>query len=286
MQILYSNSKAGVSSYVAIFENLWRQAELYNQLKEAHDQLKRRDKMQEDFINIAAHELRTPIQPILGLAQVIRDNTKDPKQYELLDITIRNAKRLQQLTEDILNVTKIESQSLNLNKERFSLKNIISNAIDDIMTNIQSTSSFSAITANSNNTIKLVYDKPQDIFIYADKGRIGQVISNLLDNAVKFTKDGGTINITVEKKEKREEQTNNQQQQIVVNIKDTGTGIDSQIFPRLFTKFATKSQIRGTGLGLFICKGIIEAHGGKIWAENNADGKGAIFSFSLPLINK
>ncbi len=282
----YSNSKAGVSSYVAIFENLWRQAELYNQLKEAHDQLKRRDKMQEDFINIAAHELRTPIQPILGLAQVIRDNTKDPKQYELLDITIRNAKRLQQLTEDILNVTKIESQSLNLNKERFSLKNIISNAIDDIMTNIQSTSSFSAITANSNNTIKLVYDKPQDIFIYADKGRIGQVISNLLDNAVKFTKDGGTINITVEKKEKREEQTNNQQQQIVVNIKDTGTGIDSQIFPRLFTKFATKSQIRGTGLGLFICKGIIEAHGGKIWAENNADGKGAIFSFSLPLINK
>ena len=278
----YSNSKAGVASYVAIFENLWRQAELYNQLKEAHEQLKRRDKMQEEFINIAAHELRTPIQPILGLTQVLRCNTQDPKQSELLDITLRNAKRLQQLTEDILNVTKIESQSLNLNKERFSLKNIISNAIDDITTNIQSSSS---TTTKDNTTIKLLYHQPQNVFIYADKGRIAQVISNLLDNAVKFTKDGGTISIGVEKKEEGE--NNNQQQleqQIVVSIKDTGTGIDSQIFPRLFTKFATKSQTRGTGLGLFISKGIIEAHGGKIWAENNTDGKGATFSFSLPVL--
>jgi two-component system, OmpR family, sensor histidine kinase VicK len=272
----YSNSKAGVSSYVAIFENLWKQTELYYQLKEAHEQLKTHDKMQEEFINIAAHELRTPIQPILGLTQVLRCNIKDPKQCELLDITIRNAKRLQRLTEDILNVTKIESQSLNLTKVRFNLNDVISNAIDDIMTNIQSSST--TIT-NNNGAINLVYHQPQDIFIYADKGRISQVVSNLLDNAVKFTKDGGIITVVVENRD------DNNHQQIVISVKDQGTGIDSQIFPRLFTKFATKSQTRGTGLGLFICKGIVEAHGGKIWAENNPDGKGATFSFSLPLAN-
>jgi two-component system, OmpR family, sensor histidine kinase VicK len=273
----YSNSKAGVSSYVAIFENLWKQTELYDQLKEAHEQLKTHDKMQEEFINIAAHELRTPIQPILGLTQVLRCNIKDPKQCELLDITIRNAKRLQRLTEDILNVTKIESQSLNLNKERFNLKDVISNAIDDIMTNMQSSST--TITNNNNGAINLVYHQPQDVFIYADKGRISQVVSNLLDNAVKFTKDGDIITVIIENRD------NNNQQQIVISVNDEGTGIDSQIFRRLFTKFATKSQTRGTGLGLFICKGIVEAHGGKIWAENNPDGKGATFSFSLPLVN-
>ena len=105
------------------------------------------------------------------------------------------------------------------------------------------------------------------------------MVSNVLDNAVKFTKDGGIITVVVENRD------DNNQQQIVISVKDQGTGIDSQIFPRLFTKFATKSQTRGTGLGLFICKGIVEAHGGKLWAENNPDGKGATFSFSLPLVN-
>ena len=135
----YSNSKAGVASYIAIFENLWKQTELYEQLKEskkqlelAYEQLKRHDKMQEEFINIAAHELRTPIQPILGLTQVVRSNTKDAKQCELLDATIRNARRLQQLTEDILDVTKIEGHSLSLNKEQFNMNDVITNVINDI----------------------------------------------------------------------------------------------------------------------------------------------------------
>jgi signal transduction histidine kinase len=151
------------------------------------------------------------------------------------------------------------------------------------MTNIQSSSTIDITNNNNNNNnngaINLVYHQPQDVFIYADKGRISQVVSNLLDNAVKFTKDGGIITVVAEKRD------DNNQQQIVISVKDQGTAIDSQIFPRLFTKFATKSQTRGTGLGLFICKGIVEAHGGKIWAENNPDGKGAIFSFSLPLVN-
>ena len=236
------------------------------------------DRMQREFIDVAAHELRTPIQPIISLSEMVLYKSKDLEQSKLLEVINRNAKRLHRLTEDILDATKIESQSLNLNKQQFNLKDVITYAIDDIMTNkVFSTSP----KTNNNHTVQLFYHNPQHVFVYADKGRISQVISNLLNNAVKFTKDGGSITVTVEKEEEKK-YTN---QQILVAIKDTGIGIDPQIMPRLFTKFATKSQTRGTGLGLFICKGIIEAHGGNIWAENNRDGKGAIFSFSLPVNN-
>ncbi|MFL6432084.1 MAG: ATP-binding protein, partial [Nitrososphaeraceae archaeon] len=281
----YSNSKAGVLSYVSIFENLWKQSELYEQLmkaheqlKEAHEQLKIHDKMQKEFINIAAHELRTPIQPILSLSEVVLNNMKDIKQAKLLEVINRNGKRLQRLTEDILDVTKIESQSLNLKREYFNLNDVITNAIDDTMAN-----KVLLKAENKNNcAIKLLYT-PQKVFVNADKARISQVILNLLDNAVKFTRDsGGTITVILEKKE---DESNNNGQHVIISIKDTGKGIDPDIFPRLFTKFATKSE-KGTGLGLFICKGIIEAHGGKIWAQNNSDGKGATFSFSLPIVNK
>ena len=271
----HSNSKAGVLSYVAIFENLWKQSELYEQLK-IHD------KMQKEFINIAAHELRTPVQPILGLSEIVLQNTKDVEQAKLLEVINRNAKRLQRLTEDILDVTKIESQSLNLNKEQFNLNDVITSAIDDITTNKIISSSY----PKTKNPIINLKCNSQDIFVYADKGRISQVISNLLNNAVKFTKDEeGIITVMIEKKdhEKEEEQHNNQE--IAVSIQDTGQGIDPQIFPRLYTKFVTKSET-GTGLGLFICKGIIEAHCGRLWAQNNSNGKGATFSFSLPIANK
>jgi signal transduction histidine kinase len=266
----YSNSKAGVASYVAIFENLWRQTELYTQLKQANEQLKIHDKMQEEFINIAAHELRTPIQPILGLTQVIRSEVKDYRQRELLDVTIRNAKRLQRLADDILDVTRIESQSLNLKKEAFNLNDIIVNAIDDIVTNKDS-------LKIKKNLIKLMYHH-QDVIVQADKGRIIQVISNLLNNAIKFT-EKGTISIGLERK-------GDDNREVLISVKDPGQGINPEILPKLFTKFATKSKSKsesetGTGLGLFISKSIVEGHGGKIWAENNADGKGATFYFSL-----
>jgi signal transduction histidine kinase len=265
----YSNSKPIALSYASIFENLWIQTELYEQLK-IHD------RMQNEFINIAAHELRTPIQPILSLAELAYSKTKveDAELSQLLQVIFRNAKRLHRLTEDILDVTKIESQSLYLNKEQFNLNDIVTTAIEDIMTNRLSSSSKA-----KHHAIKLLHHQPQDVFIYADKGRISQVISNLLDNAVKFTKVGGTIIVVVENKEG---EGHNNNQQVLVRIKDTGTGIDSQIMPRLFTKFAAKSET-GTGLGLFISKGIVEAHGGRIWAENNKDGRGATFAFSLPI---
>jgi len=259
----YSNSKAGVLSYVAIFENLWAQSNLY-------EQLKRHDKMQKEFINIAAHELRTPIQPILGLTENLLSHAKDIEQAKLLEVVNRNARRLKRLTEDILDVTKIESQSLHLKKERFNLNHLVENSLEDMMTNKQSSHKI------EKNLIKLQYHQAQDVFVEADKGRISQVIHNLLDNAVKFT-NIGTISISTQLKKEDDKDD------VVVTVKDTGSGIDPEIFPRLFTKFATKSETIGTGLGLFISRSIVEAHGGRIWAENNTDGKGATFYFSLPL---
>ena len=224
--------------------------------------------MQKEFINIAAHELRGPIQPILGLTQVVRFKMKDTELQKLQDVVIRNAKRLQRLTDDILDVTKIESNLLHLNKEVFNLNDLIFRIIDDDKSQIDS------------KDIKLIYqdssnsDDNNIIIVQADKYRLNQVISNLISNSIKFTNKGGTIFITT----KREKDN----KAIIISIKDTGIGIDPEIMPRLFTRFASKS-FQGTGLGLYISKSIIEAHGGRIWATNNTDGKGAIFTFSLPL---
>jgi signal transduction histidine kinase len=175
-----------------------------------------------------------------------------------------------------LDVTRIESNNLILKKETLNLNDIISNAISDTMNHIiVKENKESSIKLELTNSVKWKVDEDEEVnalaIVEADKDRISQVISNLLANAVKFTNEGA-IRVAAEK--------NNGE--ILVSIKDTGTGIDPEILPRLFTKFTTKSNT-GTGLGLFISKSIVEAHGGKIWAENNADGKGATFYFSLPL---
>jgi signal transduction histidine kinase len=230
----------------------------------ANERLKIHHKMQQDFINVAAHELRTPIQPILGMAQLLRQKLKDPQYNDYLDVLTRNASRLQRLAEDILDVQKIESQILQLNKERFDLHDLISSIVKDYKNQLQK---------EKKDRIELLYQLciPEAIIVYADKNRVTQVISNLLSNAIKFTKKG-TVRVTEEVKDGK----------ALVSIKDTGQGIDPEIMPRLFDKFASRS-FQGTGIGLFICKGIIEAHGGKIWAENPADGKGATFHFTLPI---
>jgi two-component system, OmpR family, sensor histidine kinase VicK len=256
----YSNSKPIALSYASIFESLWKQAELYEQLK-VHN------KMQKEFINIAAHELRTPIQPILSLSELLRSKISDnnDEQKELLDTIIRNAKRLQRLADDILDVTKIESQSLQLKKERFNITQMILNALADYRRNDTN-------KEGEKEKIKVVVAFKEDIFVEADRDRLNQVICNLISNAFKFTEEEGIVSITAEKKDN----------QILISIKDSGAGIDQEILPILFSKFVSKS-FSGTGLGLFISRNIIEAHGGKIWAENNLDEKGARFSFSLPL---
>ena len=234
-------------------------------LESANEQLKVHANMQNEFINIAAHELRTPIQPILGLSETLKSEIKDNEQLALINVISRNAKRLRRLTENILDVTRIESKSLKLHKEQFNLNDVIVNTINYITAN--------KYFNNKKDDIKILYDSDIDISLKADKERLSQVIFNLLSNAIKFTNgEGGKISVIAEKKDN----------QLIVSIKDRGTGIDPEILPRLFTKFATKS-FEGTGLGLFISKSIIEAHGGKIWAENNSNGKGATFSLSLPI---
>jgi two-component system, OmpR family, sensor histidine kinase VicK len=263
--VSYSNSKVAVYSSKSFFELLWNEHIQYERLKES-------DKMKDEFINVAAHELRTPIQPILSLTEVLRSKIKDIQQQELLDIIIRNAKRSQQLTNDILDVTKIESHSLNLKKEPFNLNDIITNVIDDIMTNRDP---LIWSQKNDNKEIMKISYQPQHIFVEADKARITQVISNLLNNAVKFTEEkGGDIYISTE----------NIDNQVLISVKDSGNGIDPEILPKLFSKFTSKSY-QGTGLGLFISKSIVEAHGGRIWAINNTHGKGATFTFSIPVNN-
>ena len=251
------------------------------QLVLANEKLNLQSKIQKEFINISAHELRTPIVPIITLSELLYDKIKQEnqnqdnisnenkkKQEEFLQVILRNAYRLYQLTQDILDVTKIESKILKLNMEKLKLNDVIENLVNDYNENILREK------RNVGYEVKIVYEPIKDtIFVNADKTRIIQVFSNLINNALKFTQEG---NIIISMKKITDDQL------VMVSIKDTGSGIDPEIFPRLFTKFATKSD-EGTGLGLYICKNIVEAHGGKIWAENNENGIGATFYFTLPI---
>ena len=254
---MYSNSKSTVSSYVSIFETFWEQTELYEKLK-VHD------KMQKEFINVAAHELRTPVQPILGLSEVLLSKKGNIEDYfDLVSAINRNAKRLQHLTEDILDVTRIESNTLILHKEEVDVCEKISNVIDDIKDQI-----------NDPGKLRVVFYQPKNpVYVSADKTRLYQVIANLLNNAIKFTREG-TISINVEDKENS---------QVTISVIDTGAGISPEIAPRLFTKFVTTSDA-GTGLGLYLSKSIVDAHGGKMWAHNNPGKVGATFGFTFPKI--
>lgn len=255
---VYSNRSNTVSFFKSVFELLWNERML-------NEQLKLHDKMQKEFINIASHEMKTPTQAILGMSGLLQYYPE--KKDELIEIIRRNAKRLQTLTNDILDVTRIESQTLQLEKERFNIYGLLSDVIKDYTERIKS----------DNKNIELLYEQQNincPILVEGDKGRINQVLSNLLNNALKFTDEG---QIVVDAHE------SNNKKDIIVSIIDTGSGINNDIFTKLFSKFATKSS-QGTGLGLFISKSIIEAHGGKIWAKNNKD-RGSTFMFTLPITN-
>ena len=262
--VIFSNNKASVESSKSFFELLWNERIQQEKLKE-YDKLKEADKMKTEFINVAAHELRSPIQPILGLSELLINQQGNIEQYhDLLNAINRNAKRLQQLTENILDVSKIESHTLELHKEKVNINEKIRKVINDVKCQI-----------HNSDKLKIVFLEPEnDIYLEADRIRLYQTIANLLTNAIKFTK-GGTIAISAD--------VNHYNNELIVTVKDSGESIHPSIMPRLFTKFATTSNM-GTGLGLFISKSIVEAHGGRIWAENNTDGKGATFAFSLPLL--
>jgi signal transduction histidine kinase len=294
------------SMIVTMRDHIKRQNQLTKQLESANEELKQKDRLKDEFINIAAHELRTPIQPILGLSEVIRSRrsgagsskmNREGGGEEFIDIIIRNAKRLQSLSENILDITKFETGTLKLNKEKFNINQKIRNVINDIKL--------------KENVIQISFDDPKKdpILVEADSMRIYQVMSNLLTNAVNSTKKrsmGGsdsnsnasiqcdcstiTVSTTIKKSIDNYEKKNdnnsinvNHDDEVIISIRDRGTGIDSDIQDKLFSKFVTKSDA-GSGLGLYISKGIIEAHRGRIYAENNSDGNGATFTFSLPVL--
>jgi signal transduction histidine kinase len=286
----FSTSEPTIMSYVSIFENFWNQVDLYEKLKE-------HDKLQKEFINIASHELRTPTQAILGYSTLVRRHPE--MREEMLSYIERNAIRLQSLINNILDVSRIESRTLKLNKEKFNINEKIRNVIDDIQSK-----------GEEENEIKIIFNEQEanPIIVEADKLKIYEVVSNLLANAVKFTKkkrvvdasnmrsnssdigyssDCNIIISSIVKSNQSYTKDNTGRiidegvrDEVVISIKDRGTGIDPDIQNKLFSKFVTKSDT-GSGLGLYISKGIVEAHGGKIWAENNSDGNGATFTFTL-----
>jgi two-component system sensor histidine kinase VicK len=298
-----SNSKSTIASYSAIFENLSKQNQLYKQLKEAYQTVEYTNAIQKEFINVAAHELRTPVQPILGYAELLlEEETNDNKKQALMGI-IHNSERLQKLASDILDVARMDSNTFQFYKEPLNLNYVTSNIVKDYAKRqeqkkaIDITKLVPDVNPSNNENkekdndsskkrdIKLFFESKlkEDIFVEADEERLTQVICNLLDNAFKFTEGHGeSIQITLEEQQQQERQQ--PKHYAIISIKDTGTGIDPEISPRLFSKFATKSH-RGTGLGLYISKNIIEAHGGRLYASNNYD-KGATFTITLPIFRK
>ncbi len=256
----YSISKSRTQSYGFIFDTIWAQAELYRQLEFRTMELEKLTQMQNEFVNVAAHELRTPTQAILGYAEMLEKSSERNKSYE--KAISRNAQRLFTLTSDILDVARIETQTLKLNKCNFDLNQEIESVIKDATEKPDWT--------DIRGKVGFVFEPQNSSMIYGDRDRINQVIQNIVNNAVKFT-EVGTIAISVE---------DNQSRGTMVTVTDTGTGIDQEILARIFVKFATKSK-SVTGLGLFISKAIIEAHGGSIEAYNNVEGNGATFRFII-----
>ncbi len=255
-----------------IKNDIQKQTELTRQLKFLNAQLKIVNKAKDDFINTAAHELRGPIQSIIVSSSLLIEKVKDFDQRKLFDIVYRNSKKLKILIQNLLDDPKIESNSLRLNKEKFYLHEFLL----DIIKDYENTYCY-----YHDYKFHLVTSENDDFLIDADNDRIAQVIYNIIDNSIRYIPEGGIISIISEKK-KIYSNDGVLKEFVIINIKDSGTGIDTEILPKMFTKFATKS-FQGTGLGLYISKNIIEAHGGKIWAKNNEDGKGATVSFSLPL---
>jgi two-component system, OmpR family, sensor histidine kinase VicK len=263
-------------------------AEINKQLRSANQEIERQKDKQTEFFNMAAHEIRTPVQSILGYFEMIKRCPENLLKYiEPLD---RNLNRLYRLTEDVLYIAKIDNNNLKLDKSNFDIIQLITEILKDFIKESKS--------KNNNNNFKLLlYYNDYDYYIYtknkinknekikkeegkelyvnADRMRIQQVLYNLLNNAIRFTQNGHII-VKIKKQESDNKAS--------ISIHDNGKGIDPEILPRLFTKFMSTEYDGGTGLGLYISKNIIEKHGGKIWGRNNLKSKkGAEFGFLLPL---
>ena len=283
----YSNIRALASSYAIIFDNLWKMTEILENLRIANVKLENSENAMKEFINIAAHELRTPLQPILGLSEMLHDARNDPDYHrKLINVIVRNAHKLENLAENILDVTRIDSGRLQLSTQKIDLHDLVESVVLDFQAVVEN-----EIDKKENNRKAIIClkdeypDTSEDTnkghpIVLADANRIVQVITNLLSNAVKFSKEGDRALITVT----RGIRVIQGQPTAIISISDQGQGINPVIMTRLFQKFISGSE-KGTGLGLYISKNIVKAHGGEIWAENNKSGVGATFGFTLPLLN-
>ena len=302
---IYSSSPSTAKSFVTMFDNLWDQAvtqeksreagqikdEYIQKQRELYDKLREADRLKDDFINIAAHELRTPIMPILGGLELIQSKLDgvDSSIKDELAIIGRNAERLLKLSEDILQASRIETGRLRLYIEQINLNTLISEVVIDVEKKYRQSAKAPAVeTADMRSLILHIVGERSsaasgrvmefepvqpELTVECDRGKVGEVLFNLIDNAMKFVDEReGKITIT----------THISGPNVTVSVRDNGTGIDPTIKDRMFEKFTTRSE-KGSGLGLFISKSIVEAHGGTIWAGNNSDGKGATFVFSLPV---
>jgi len=293
---------AGVSGGLAVTTLRWNKRlddlvnEKTSELVRANSELEAKGRAEKDLMNVTAHELRTPTQSILTnseiLQRVIRRTlgitprisgsvSNNPSEYDsltmditpeeivdLVDSSVRNASRLQNLTNNILEVARIDNKTIALSKEIFDLNEAISEVIHDARIELASSNEPDAKTI-------LFEPKQPTLFVDADRTKVSQIILNLLSNALKYTKSGGKIEIKTDS----DASGGVGGKFAVVSVIDNGTGIDPDILSRLFTKFVTKS---GTGLGLYITKSYVEAHGGVIQASNDPAG-GAIFTFTIPL---
>lgn len=283
---LFIDSAPTALSYGTLFENLWKQTDLYKQLQDI-------EKIQNDFINIASHELRTPVQSIMGFAEILlKDLGDSPNNKKQVDAIRRNANRIKELVNRLIDVTQIDNKLLILRTETFDFKALISEVIKEqsSMRSEKSTTSritLSCIYRDESEWHQLTGRSNQDpILITGDRIRLSQVMMNLLDNAyeaISLAKDNnGTIMIKIEKILQQVSTTNIPKQWLQVRIADNGNGFHPDIIPRLFTKFTTNTS-NGIGLGLYFSREIIKEHGGKIWAKNNDSGIGSTVSFRLPI---
>jgi two-component system sensor histidine kinase VicK len=319
---LYSNNKSVVSNFGSLFDTLLNEKQVLDyaietkiqlessnkQLKESNQRLKTNSEEQREFVNLAAHEIRTPTQAILGYIELLQDSDiKDVSNLNYLNSIERNANRLARLVEDLTYVSKIESNNVVLLKEKTNLKNLIEFVIKDFKIDLQRRSReskrkgderylknidiLSSCNVHENENLPTVFE------VIIDPIKIIQVLSNLINNSLhsiyndnsNSELNGNSVRIIITKitnTDITESDNNNShpdlENKLLITIRDTGKGIEPKLFPRLFEKFVTNSS-SGTGLGLYITKAIIEAHGGRIWAENNTNEKGATFRFTLPL---
>lgn len=265
----------------------------------ANQELDTKSKAERDLMNITAHEIRTPTQSILANTEILRKTIRPAlglpsrelstveesldslaielapeEMVELVDSSYRNAQRLQRLTQNILEVARIDNKTSHLETEKFDLIELVRQSVRDQQGPLNQNS------GSRKNLTEIIFEpKQMSLIVNADRTKISEVMTNLLDNAIRFSNEnGGNVEITTGKVDGFAQ----------VKVRDEGGGIDQEILPKLFTKFATKT---GTGLGLYISKAFVEAHGGEIKAENMScapDGKkpGAIFTFTLPIDNK